>query len=225
MILAFDLDDTLYEEITFVKSGLKSVSDYLYRKYSIPKNNSENFFYEELLKDRNRILDKALIKFNIYSKNEVKKCLSVYRSHNPKIQLYPQVNYIFRKFGKESIYIITDGNKLVQKNKINALKVTKKIKSHIITSNYGIKHSKPSPYCFLHICKKENIQPHELVYIGDNPNKDFISIKKLGFKTIRILNGRYKHVKKSKEYEAEITINSLSQITKKLIQNIMNKNN
>ena len=117
MILAFDLDDTLYEEITFVKSGLKSVSDYLYRKYLIPKKDSKNFFYQELLKDRNKILDKALIKFNIYSKNEVKKCLSVYRSHNPKIQLYPQVNYIFRKFGKESIYIITDGNKLVQKNK------------------------------------------------------------------------------------------------------------
>jgi putative hydrolase of the HAD superfamily len=223
LILVFDLDDTLYEEITFVKSGLKSVSNYLYKQYSIPKKDTIDYFNQELIEGREKILDKVLLKFKIHSKKEVKKCLSIYRSHNPKIQLYPQVDYIFKKFGKESLYVVTDGNKLVQKNKIYALGIPKKVKSYIITSNYGIKHSKPSPYCFLHICKKENIQPCELIYIGDNPNKDFVCIKKLGFKTIRILNGRYKYVKKSKDYEAEVTINSLSEITKKLIRNILNE--
>jgi putative hydrolase of the HAD superfamily len=221
LILTFDLDDTLYEEITYVKSGLSSVSNYLYKKYSIPKKDSMLFFNKELSKDRNKILDKALIKFNIFSKKEVKKCLSIYRSHTPKIKLHSQANQVFRKFSEETIYIITDGNKIVQKNKIEALGISKKVKSCIITSNYGLKHSKPSPYCFLQICKKENIQPNELVYIGDNPNKDFVGIKKLGFKTIRILSGRYKNVKKSNEYEAEITIKSLSQITKKLIHSTM----
>ena len=221
MILTFDLDDTLYEEITYVKSGLSSVSNYLYKKYSIPKKDSMAFFNKELSKDRNKILDKTLKKFKIFSKKEVKKCLSIYRSHTPKIKLHPQVNQVFRKFSEETIYIITDGNKIVQKNKIEALGISKKVKSCIITSNYGLKYSKPSPYCFLEICKKENIQPNELVYIGDNPNKDFVGIKKLGFKTIRILSGRYKNVKKRKEYEAQITIKSLSQITKKLIYSTM----
>ena len=223
MIIAFDLDDTLYDEITFVKSGLKSVSDHLYEKYLISRKHSTNFFHQELVQGRDKILDKALRKFNIYSKYEVKKCLSVYRTHQPKIKLYSQAEQVFKKFEKKSLYVVTDGNKMVQKNKIHALGIHKKVKEYILTSNYGLKCSKPSPYCFIHICEKENIQPHELIYVGDNPNKDFIGIKKLGFKTIRVLTGRYQHVEKSKKYEADLTLNSLSELTKKLVKDISKK--
>ena len=37
MILVFDLDDTLYEEISYVKSGFKKVSDFMKSEYEIPK--------------------------------------------------------------------------------------------------------------------------------------------------------------------------------------------
>jgi len=221
LIIVFDLDDTLYDEVTFVKSGLKAVSDYLYIKYSISKTESMNFFNNELSKGREKILDKILKEYDIFSKNEVKKCLSIYRSHNPKIQLYPQAKRILQEFNRNSIYILTDGNKMVQKKKIFALGIQKKVKKFILTSNYGIKNSKPSPYCFMKICEIENIKPSELIYIGDNPNKDFVGIKPFEFKTIRILSGRYKNIKKNKKFEADITLNSLKELTKKLIINIM----
>jgi len=128
LIIVFDLDDTLYDEVTFVKSGLKAVSDYLYIKYSISKTESMNFFNNELSKGREKILDKILKEYDIFSKNEVKKCLSIYRSHNPKIQLYPQAKRILQEFNRNSIYILTDGNKMVQKKKIFALGIQKKVK-------------------------------------------------------------------------------------------------
>lgn len=84
------------------------------------------------------------------------------------------------------LYIVTDGNKIVQNNKIEALNLRKHIKKDFITHRFGKKHSKPSTYCFEKIRKLENVNPEDIVYIGDNPNKDFVNIKELGFRTIRI---------------------------------------
>ena len=38
MILVFDLDDTLYSEITYVKSGLKEVSIFLNKDFELDKH-------------------------------------------------------------------------------------------------------------------------------------------------------------------------------------------
>tara|TARA_Y100000992_G_C21106881_1_gene415373 strand:+ start:368 stop:571 length:204 start_codon:yes stop_codon:yes gene_type:complete len=42
-----------------------------------------------------------------------------------------------------------------------------------------------------------------MVYIGDNPNKDFVNLNKKGSLTIRILRGTYKNKKVSKLYDAK----------------------
>ena len=223
MILSFDLDDTLYDEITFVKSGLQAVSKYLFQTYSISLKDSSHFLEDRLAIGREKILDDLLIKFGIYSKNEVKKCLSVYRSPNPNIQLSQEFNECLNRLKKNSLYIVTDGNRNVQKNKIISLGLDKKVKFCFFTSHYGLKNTKPSPYCFLKICDREKVSSSDVLYIADDPNKDFIGIKPLGFKTIRILQGRFKDIKKSKKFEADYTISSLSELTldliKKLIKN------
>ena len=36
-VVVFDLDDTLYKEIEFVKNGFNSVSDYLSKKFKLNK--------------------------------------------------------------------------------------------------------------------------------------------------------------------------------------------
>ena len=70
----------------------------------------------------------------------------------------------------------------------------------------------------------EKCDPSNMIYIGDNPNKDFVNIKKLGIKTVRVLTGNYKNLKLSKKFEAEITIRNLNFLTIKLIQQIQNEN-
>jgi putative hydrolase of the HAD superfamily len=46
MIIVFDLDDTLYEEITYVRSGFKAVANYLSKNYKI--ETTEKIFIENL---------------------------------------------------------------------------------------------------------------------------------------------------------------------------------
>ncbi len=222
MIIVFDLDDTLYDEKTFFHSGMNAIVDYLSNEYGIPKKNLLRFLKKRIKQKRIQIIDDLLKNFNIYSKTKVKKCLSIYRKHSPKIQLSNDAKSCLKNLKKFSCYIVTDGNKIVQLNKIRALKLEKLMKKCFLTSNYGLKNAKPSPYCFMKICNLENVKPQDIMYVGDNPNKDFIGIKPLGFKTIRVLTGRYKNLKKSKKFESEIAINSLSKLTPQFIRKFQN---
>lgn len=213
MILVFDLDDTLYDEITFVYSGFKAVSSYLSNHYNLNASVLYDDFRNELhIAGRGAIFDTILQKNKIQSYSLIKKCIRIYRQHTPSIQLNPDAKYCLEAYQHTPKYVVTDGNKTAQSNKANALKLSSYVKKIFITHAYGLKNSKPSPYCFKKIASLEKVPYHKCVYIGDNPKKDFVQIKKIGFHTIRIRQGMFKTLSMSKNYEAHHTITSLFEI-------------
>tara|TARA_B110000263_G_C15299238_1_gene507088 strand:+ start:986 stop:1648 length:663 start_codon:yes stop_codon:yes gene_type:complete len=218
LIVVFDLDDVLYDEKSFYHSAINAIVNFVSNEYQIPKNKILAFLKIRIKQDRKNIIDDILVNFSIYSKNRVRKCLSIYRMHFPKIQLSADTKYCLNNLKNIPCYIVTDGNKIVQMNKIKALKLEKFMKKCYLTSNYGLNNAKPSPYCFLKICNLENVRPNEVVYVGDDPNKDFVGIKPLGFKTIRVLKGRYSNLRKTKKYQSNIVINSLRELNPKLLR-------
>lgn len=125
----FDLDDTLYSEKEYVKSGYKAVSEYLGGGY---EEQLWKFFEEgkpaidELLKELGR-------------ESEKKQTLAIYRKHKPKIHLYDGVvsllNYLRCKGIK--VGIITDGRPEGQRNKIDMLKLKELVDDIIITDELG----------------------------------------------------------------------------------------
>ena len=221
-IIVFDMDDTLYDEINYVKSAFLAVSKYFAANYNIKEVEFNKELLQNLKKNgRGQIFDDVLKSFKIYSKKNVKQSLKIYRMHKPNIQLRSDAQEILEYFKdlNTPIYLVTDGNKIVQRKKVDALDLEGFCKRIMITHNYGIKNSKPSTYCFEKIALFENEKFENIVYIGDNINKDFVNIKKLGFKTIRLKNGMFKDVKKSISFHADIDINSLLEL-KKLIKGV-----
>jgi len=87
--ILFDLDDTLYDEKEFVKSGFFVVSEYIGSSYEIDKIK----FYKDLINIfkkglRGNIFNLALEKENIsYDEKIISKMIDVYRNHTPKIFL------------------------------------------------------------------------------------------------------------------------------------------
>ena len=63
-------------------------------------------------------------------------------------------------------YIVTDGNKLVQKNKTSSLGIESYFKKIFYTHAYGIHNRKPSTYCFEKIKKIEKCAWNQMIYIG-----------------------------------------------------------
>lgn len=218
MIICFDLDDTLYPEIEYVKSGFKAIGIYL-NYYKIieksPEDISNSLIQIMNHMGRGEVIDIYLKEQGIYSKNLVKLCVSIYRKHYPTIKLHEEVIECLEKLNVQyPLYLVTDGNLTAQRQKIKALNLQKYFKKTLPTHQYGVKCSKPSTCVFEKICAWEEVEYSELVYIGDNPNKDFINLKKLGSMTIRINQGMFQDFTLSEEYMANYEISNIKQLSK-----------
>lgn len=213
-VIVFDLDDTLYDELTYVQSGFKAVAVYLEKEHGINADQSFAQMWKILEEDgRGRVFDQALRYFGLYSREKAVRCLSIYRKHKPDIRLSDEAARCLQRLSHYPLYIVTDGNKLVQHQKVLALDLYAKVKGCFITHRYGIKNAKPSSYCFEKIAELEKCPPQQIVYIGDNPQKDFVGLRPLGFRTIRLMQGQHKGRVMAENYEADRQIRSLDQLT------------
>jgi len=213
--LIFDLDDTLYYEKTYVLEAFKNVCKYLSSKYKKDYDEVHKRCIEILDEyGRGKIFDILCDEYGFEEK--VKDLVEIYRNTKPKLKLYEESKEIFN-FAKENnikLGLITDGCSKVQWNKIEALNLEKIMDKIIVTDDYGKGYGKPHEKSYKEIMELFKLNPCECVYIGDNPNKDFIGAKKLGMKTIRIIhkNGDHINDEVDMEYEAELIIRKLSDI-------------
>lgn len=170
----FDLDDTLYDEKEYVKSGFKAVAEFL----NDPNAEKKMWDYFNLNKPA---IDEYL--FEIKRTEMKEQCLRIYREHFPSLILCQEVRNLIETLRKKGIKIgiITDGRPTGQRNKITALGLNELIDDIIITDEFGGQQfRKPCDISFRIIQRKWRIPFEELAYVGDNPNKDFIAPKQLG---------------------------------------------
>jgi putative hydrolase of the HAD superfamily len=216
MILIFDLDDTLYPEISFVKSGFSEVAKFLNVEFGLNYIDSLDELLEILSSHgRGAVFDIFLRKYNLFSKKLVKRCISKYRLHVPSIQLYTEASE-FLETANYKMYLVTDGNKIVQRNKIKALNIRSYFQKILITHEYGIQFSKPSLHCFEIIKRKENCSWTDLIYVADNPTKDFVNLNLVGSTTGRVLSGSYRSLVVPKEFDGKIKVSSLNELNEVL---------
>lgn len=110
--------------------------------------------------------------------------------------------------------IIADGCAKVQWNKINSLGLEKLIDKIIVTDDYGQGFGKPNKRSYVDMINYFNVKPNECVYVGDNPRKDFVGAKELGFQTVRIIREQGDHIDKNltNEYEVHYVINNFKEL-------------
>lgn len=227
MVLIFDLDDTLYDEMTYVRSGFRAVAAFGKESFGWNEIKSYNFMNESLMENgRGKVFDEWLRLHDNYSNFQVARCVHIYRHHSPQIQLAKFALKILEQYqAQHSLYLVTDGHKIVQHKKIVALGIDTIFKRCLITHRFGIKHAKPSLYCFEKIRKVEKCDWSRMVYVGDNPNKDFINLNVMGAHTIRVKTGAYAEVKAEVGFDAKYTISDLEQLPTLLDQVIGDSSN
>jgi putative hydrolase of the HAD superfamily len=211
MILIFDMDDTLYDERTYVDSGLRAVASYGEERFGWNSVDSFNYMQHILeTSGRGRIFDLWLASHGRCTRSLVKACVKVYRHHAPSLRLTPGVEGLLEQLSSDySLYLVTDGHKIVQHKKVEALGISRFFQKVLITHRYGIRNAKPSTYCFELIRRREKCLWEDMVYIGDNPEKDFVNLNPLGVKTIRVNTGVYRNVKAKPGYDAAKTLERL----------------
>lgn len=217
LIPIFDLDDTLYCEHDYVRSGFREVAKVI----SITSNINPNILYEDLIKvwllqGRGKVFDVLCKTHNI--KMDISALVKVYRNHVPKIKLYVDAKEVFSFFKAKQIPmgLITDGDSTMQWRKIEALGLKELFNVIVVTNDLGNENWKPSPIPYLKAAQQFGVPVERCVYIGDNPNKDFITARKLGMKTFRIIRpiGDHMNTKLSGSYEADKVIHTLLDLQK-----------
>lgn len=210
----FDLDDTLYDERQFVRSGHRAVSNYLAEKYGVNRESCYRLLSSIFSKQgRSNLFDSALQKLNIYNKETVQEMVRVYRNHLPKIFLFKEAQKLLLKLKeKYRLGLITDGALEVQKNKVKTLKIQDFFDVITYAVEYGGKHSVEP---FLATLKKLKVPASQSIYVDDNPLKGFSAARKTGIRTVRILTGPSKNLRIVDEgCKPEFEIQNLQQLFK-----------
>ena len=185
----FDLDNTLYSEMSYVKSGFIEVSDYLSNKYKLDCDMVFKKMVHILnVEGRGKVFNILLDDLNLSEKENIFNLVYVYRFHTPNISLYDDVldTLITLKKMDYKLGIITDGKAIVQKNKIDALNLNELFDVIILTDALGSDFWKPSIVPYQIALDLLNSTPNESCYIGDDSFKDFLGPKSLNMITIQV---------------------------------------
>lgn len=187
-VFVFDLDDTLYKEVDYLKSAFREISLFIEANYGMSE------VYDRLLlfwqKGENafeNIINEGHLPLQIVD------LLKMYWVHRPQISLDPQTRQLLDKLHQDCVLgIITDGRSLTQRNKMEALGLFSYIDCQDLLISEETGRSKPSPEPF--ILFMENYPDSDYYYIGDNPMKDFVAPNQLGWTTVCLLDdGRNIH--------------------------------
>lgn len=214
--IVFDMDDTLYDEKEYVISGYKSVDKWVKDNYKMTGflDIASKLFHSG---EREKIFNKTLDALEVtYDENIISAMLTIYRSHDPEIQLSSEAEWVMNNLiDTVKIGLISDGYLIPQKKKVVALKLNQKFHSIILSDHYGREYWKPSSTPYEKSCMELNCRHNECVYVGDNLHKDFITAKKLGWLTVHINrpHGIYSNAKVSAEYKADFQITNLKELS------------
>ena len=208
--IVFDLDDTLYKEIEFVKSAYDYISNYIESRYNLDLSSD----VQGCIDDRISFFDIIKSRLKRNESFSIEKYLELYRYHYPDISLSDDVNEFLDNISKKNIdfSIITDGRSISQNNKINALGLNHRAKTIIISEETG--YEKPHVHNFKII---EHAYPDKkLLYIADNTSKDFIAPNSLKWDTVCLLNnGQNIHEQNfdlNQDYLPKFKVNSFNEI-------------
>jgi putative hydrolase of the HAD superfamily len=211
-VLVFDLDDTLYDERSYVESGFRAVAAFGEAQFGWEPDASFRFMIDVLEKEgRGCVFDRWLAAHGKGSKTLVAECVRQYRHHRPRLRLDARAGALLPMLEGYPLYIVTDGHKLVQQLKVEALGLAPFFRHVFITHRYGIARAKPSTYCFERILEREGCDWSSLTYTGDNPAKDFVGLNRKGANTVRVLTGMHKDAVAVEGYEAQHRISHLGE--------------
>lgn len=183
--IIFDMDDTLYGEKEYVRSGYEKIAQV------IPQVEHAGEKLWKLFEEKKPAIDELLKQEGLESEEVKKACLRTYRYQEPDIHLYPGVEKMMKDLKAQGylLGIITDGRPEGQRAKIKALGLEELVDQIIVTDEFGgAEYRKPNPIAFETMHEKLGVPYEQMCYVGDNINKDFIAPQKLGMRSIWFKN-------------------------------------
>ncbi len=216
--IIFDLDDTLYDEIEYCRSGLKIVAEFLGSQPNMPVAEQifDAFWKQFSQGNRTKIFNAAFDSLGVaYTDNFIGELVQVYRNHKPAITLPTDSRDVLEKLkSRYTLALLTDGFLPAQRLKVEAIGIEKYFKCTIYTEQLGREFWKPSPEGFKKIMATLKTKPQNMAYVADDEEKDFVAPNRLGFLTVRVIRQAGIHTERCTQPDAaaKYAINGISRL-------------
>jgi len=189
--VVFDLDDTLYDEVDYCRSGFEAVADFLVEVHRVPAAPADlctAFWRQFHSGNRTETFNAALKELGLaFDEQLIAGLVRAYRGHVPTIRLPKESRDCLANLRRShDLAILTDGYLPAQRLKIRALGITGYFKCILYTEQLGREHWKPSPVGFVKVLEALHAQPGQAVYVADNAAKDFIAPNSLGMRSVQV---------------------------------------
>jgi putative hydrolase of the HAD superfamily len=209
-VVVFDLDDTLYPERDYARSGLREAGRVALERFGIAGFGEVAVSLFDSGR-RGDIFQQALRMLGLSdtSGSLVATMRDAYRSHRPTLRMFEDVEGAIPELQSSGpLALITDGYLPPQRLKVEALGIQEVFRTIVYTEQLGREHWKPSPAGFIAVERACQAAPKECVYIGDNPAKDFIAPRQRGWRTIRVRREgtEHGHVEASAAQAADVEV-------------------
>jgi putative hydrolase of the HAD superfamily len=187
--VAFDLDDTLYPERDFVRSGYRAVAEWaethLGLAAPIVQAELDALFAAGL---RREVFSLWLEERGLDPARWVETMVAVYREHSPRISMFADAAALLEVLESHGVRrgVITEGYRAVQESKLRALGLAEAFEVVVIGGEEVRQRWKPSRAPFEEWLSRMKVNAQESCYIGDNPAKDFRGAREVGMHTMRV---------------------------------------
>jgi putative hydrolase of the HAD superfamily len=212
LALVFDLDDTLFHERQYNLSGFRAVGAHLRTTCGIDRftETCVELFEQGV---RQNLFDHAARVLGV--RVDTAELVRVYRAHRPELHLFEDAREVLTRVrGTHPLALLTDGYAAVQRIKVAALALEPLFDSIVYSDDLGPSAWKPSPEPYLRTMRNLEGRADRFVYIGDNPTKDFVTARRLGWTTVEVCrpDQTRRPVTWPSDHEAHLRVRSLLEI-------------
>lgn len=214
--VVFDLDDTLYDEIDYCRSGFLAAARFAAKVCDIGCTDDvfAGFWRHFSQGNRTKTFNAALEELNLPCDEPfVAQLIEVYRNHRPDLRLPAESRATLDALKPTyTLALLTDGFLPAQRLKVEALGIENDFKAIVYTEHLGRSSWKPSPAGFHRLADLLDVPFEQMVYVGDNERKDFLAPNRLGMLTIQVRRPAGLHTQPGPTPEAAAKIQA-AQIT------------
>lgn len=216
-VIVFDMDDTLYPEADFVRSGHRAVAERVWQdlRVDIEPELRRRFAAGQ----RGDLMSAALAALDVDAPQDYvgRVLVPIYREHAPAIRPHVETVPVLTELRARGhrLALLSDGWAEVQRRKLAALGLAGLFDEIVITDELGRDAWKPSPVGFERILIALGVAGDAAMYVSDNPHKDFAGPHRLGMRTVRIVRPGTEHgeaLAPAPEYQPQRMIRALHEL-------------
>jgi putative hydrolase of the HAD superfamily len=210
-IVVLDLDDTLFLERDYVRSGFVAVGNWAREAVGLEgfATRAIDYFegggrgdtFDVVLRDLGHEPDPALIA----------RLVDIYRAHDPAIRPAADATEALSAMRNSllELGLVTDGPPASQRAKARAMGAHQWSSVNVFTWELGAEFAKPHPRAFEDVERATAYSGAECAYIADNPAKDFVAPRALGWRTIRVRRAGSLHEAVSSGADIDLEVRDL----------------